>query len=250
MILFHKYKPTMLALALFLSLASITETQSMNMETTLNAKQQSIVSIAAFTTSGDIEQLKPALNDGLDAGLTINEVKEVLVQMYAYAGFPRCLGSISAFMAVVEERKTRGIHDDEGRDASPIPVDLDRNAYGARVRANLAGLADVPPENAPYQKFAPIIDTYLKEHLFADIFARDILTHQDRELATIACLASLGRAEGPLTFHMGAAMNMGLTEAQMHAFIDVLAAQVGATVAQKAEVVLEQVLATRKNKEH
>jgi alkylhydroperoxidase/carboxymuconolactone decarboxylase family protein YurZ len=241
-----KYIPTMVALALFMGLATITEAQNMETQATLDARQQAIVTIAAFTTSGDMEQLKPALNEGLDAGLTVNEVKEVLVQMYAYAGFPRSLGGIWAFMGVMDERKAKGIQDEEGKDASPIPADLDRDAYGALVRARLSGLDEVPTTEAPYQKFAPIIDTYLKEHLFADIFARDILTHQERELATIACLASLGGAEGPLSFHMGAAMNTGLSEGQMHDFIKVLDARVGTKQAESAAKVLEGVLAARK----
>jgi alkylhydroperoxidase/carboxymuconolactone decarboxylase family protein YurZ len=234
----RKHVPFLAALILALAIAATPEASNMNTKTALSARQQSIVTIAAFTTSGDVDRLKPALIEGLEAGLTVNEVKEVLVHMYAYAGFPRSLGGIWTFMGVMDERRAKGIRDEEGRDASPIPADLDRDAYGARVRADLSGLDEVPPEDAPYQKFAPIIDTYLKEHLFADIFARDILTHEERELATIACLASLGRAEGPL--------NSGLTEDQMHGFIDVLAAKVDATVAQKAEAVLDQVLAARK----
>ena len=71
----------------------------------LNAKQQSIVTIAAFTAKGDLEKLKTALNEGLDAGLTVNEIKEILVQMYAYAGFPRSLNGINTFMGVMEERE-------------------------------------------------------------------------------------------------------------------------------------------------
>ena len=240
-----KYNPTMIAQALILGLAAITEASSMKTTTPLDARQQAIVTIAAFTTSGELERLKPALIEGLDAGLTVNEVKEVLVQMYAYAGFPRSLSGIWTFMAVMDERKAQGIKDEEGRDASPIPADLDRDAYGASVRAELSGLKEVPTTEAPYQKFAPIIDTYLKEHLFGDIFARDILTYQERELATIACLARLGGVEGPLNFHMGAAMNTGLTEGQLHGFIDVLAAKVDETVAKKAGAVLEKVLAAR-----
>jgi alkylhydroperoxidase/carboxymuconolactone decarboxylase family protein YurZ len=53
----------------------------MNNNQTLNAKEQSIVTISAFTAKGDLEQLRKALNKGLDAGLTVNEIKEVLVQM-------------------------------------------------------------------------------------------------------------------------------------------------------------------------
>ncbi|MGE4191992.1 MAG: carboxymuconolactone decarboxylase family protein [Pseudodesulfovibrio sp.] len=218
----------------------------MNKETTLDARRQAIVTIAAFTTIGDVERLRPALNHGLDAGLTVNEVKEILVQMYAYAGFPRSLGGIWTFMGVMDERKATGIEDKEGRDASPIPADFDRDAYGARVRADLSGLKEVPSEDAPYQQFAPIIDTFLKEHLFADIFVRDVLTRQERELATIACLAVLGKAEGPLNFHMGAAMNTGLSEDGMRGFIKVLDTRVGKQQADSARSVLEAVLAARR----
>ena len=45
----------------------------------LNEKQQSIVTIATFTASGDLERLKKSLTEGLDAGLTINEIKEILI---------------------------------------------------------------------------------------------------------------------------------------------------------------------------
>ena len=64
---------------------------TMNNNQTLNAKEQSIVTISAFTAKGDLENLQKALNRGLDSGLTVNEIKEVLVQMYAYCGFPRSL---------------------------------------------------------------------------------------------------------------------------------------------------------------
>ena len=37
----------------------------------LNAKQQRIVPIAAYTANGDMHKLKTALNEGLDAGLTV-----------------------------------------------------------------------------------------------------------------------------------------------------------------------------------
>jgi 4-carboxymuconolactone decarboxylase len=59
--------------------------------TSLSANQQSIVLIASHTARGDLERLTHAMNVGLDSGLTINEIKEVLLQLYAYCGFPRSL---------------------------------------------------------------------------------------------------------------------------------------------------------------
>jgi 4-carboxymuconolactone decarboxylase len=210
----------------------------------LNAKQQSIVPIAAFTANGDLEKLRTSLSEGLDAGLTVNEIKEILIQMYAYAGFPRSLNSINAFMAVMDERQAKGIKDEIGKEASPVPADMDKDEYGARVRARLAGRETIPPPSG-YQLFTPVIDTFLKEHLFADIFARDTLDYQSRELATISALASMTGTAGQLQFHLGAAMNTGLTEAQMKDFISVLESRVGKKEAESAYEILGKVLYMR-----
>lgn len=210
----------------------------------LNAKQQSIVPIAAFTANGDLGKLRTALNDGLDAGLTVNEIKEILIQMYAYTGFPRSLNGINTFMAVMDERQAKGIKDEMGKEASPVPADMNKDEYGARVRARITGWEISAPPTG-YQLFAPVIDTFLKEHLFADIFARDTLDYQRRELATISALASMAGTGSQLRSHLNVAMNTGLTEAQMKGFISVLKAKVGKKEAENASEILDEVLSNR-----
>ena len=233
-------------LLLILGLAPLAEATDSNTAKALNPRQQNIVTIAAFTASGDLDKLQSALNQGLDAGLTINEIKEILVQLYAYTGFPRSLNAMGTFMAVVKDRKAKGIEDKQGKEASPLPADFDKDKYGAETRAKLAGLKkDI--SGAEWQKFSPIMDTFLKEHLFADIFARDVLTHEERELATIAALANMTGTSSQLGFHLGAAMNTGMTEDQANAFIVVLDEQVDAGQAAIAKKVLAGVLAKRNN---
>lgn len=210
----------------------------------LDGRQQSMVLVSAYTANGDLERLRPALGQALDAGLSVNEVKEVLTHLYAYIGFPRSLNGLQVFMEVLEQRRARGITDVEGKVASPLPPTLDRDAYGARVRADLAGQKEIQPPSGVLA-FAPVIDTFLKEHLFADIFARDNLGHQSRELATISALASIPGLGGQLQFHMNAAMNTGLNEAQMKDFISVLTDRVGEDEAQAANTVLARVFASR-----
>lgn len=187
----------------------------------LDKKEQSIIEISALTAIGDNEKLKIALIKGLDNGLSINEIKEVLVQTYAYAGFPRSLGGISIFMKVIDERTLKGIQDEIGKEASPIPNDLNKEEYGEKVRAKLAAQEIIPKPNG-YQLFSPIIDTFLKEHLFADIFIRDILTHKQRELSTISVLSALGNVQGPLKFHLQASINTGWTKEQLEEFVKVI----------------------------
>ncbi len=216
------------------------EADNMEQHQGLDKRQRSIIPIAAFTAGGDINRLKPALEQGLDAGLTVNEIKEVLVHLYAYCVFPLSLNGLSAFMEVMKERKAKGIEDVMGKEASPVPPDLDRDEYGAKVRAKLGG-REKDISNAEWQQFSPAIDTFLKEHLFADLFVRDVISHQDRELATIAALANMTGTEGQLKFHLGAAMNTGLTRAQINDFTSVLSDRVGKAQAESAQRILEEI---------
>ncbi len=228
-------------------IATIAEAQTMK-DGGLNAKQEKIVTIAAFTASGDLQKLKTALNEGLDAGLTVNEIREILVQMYAYAGFPRSLNGISTFMTVMDERQAKGVKDEVGKEASPLPAGMNRGEYGAKIRAKLAGQEVIPPPSG-YQLFTPIIDTFLKEHLFADIFARDVLDHQARELATISALAAMTGTAGQLRFHLGAAMNTGLTENQLRDFVSTLKTKVGRRESETADEVLRAVVDDRQKRQ-
>ena len=79
-----------------LSVTAILEAQKMGADQTLSAQQQRIIPMAAFTANGDLDKLRPALHAGLEAGLTVHEIKEILVQMYAYVGFPRSLNGINS----------------------------------------------------------------------------------------------------------------------------------------------------------
>ena len=51
--------------------------------TVLGAREYAITSIAAFTANNKQDDLKVALGKALDQGMTVNEIKAVLEQMYA-----------------------------------------------------------------------------------------------------------------------------------------------------------------------
>jgi len=238
-----KNKIAILFAGVFLSLLSFTslsQAQSISAQA-LSAKQQSIVTIAAFTAKGDLDNLKTSLNDGLDNGLTVNEIKEVLVQMYAYTGFPRSLNAINTFISVMEEREAKGIHDELGREANPLPNDKSSIELGAEIQTQLVGA----PYKAKFLSFTPAIDQFLKGHLFGDIFGRDNLDFQSREIATISALASMNGVNSQLRSHFNVGFNVGLTEAQMKSFISVLETRVGKQEADNATAVLNIVISSR-----
>ena len=210
----------------------------------LTAKQQSIVQISALAAKGDLQALKPALNAGLEAGLTINEIKEVLIHLYAYCGFPRSIRGLQTFMEVLDERKAKGITDVTGRDVSPINDETSKYERGKKVLGELTKTPQ-PQTVSGYGAFAPAIDTFLKEHLFADIFERDVLTYVERELATISVLSAIGGAEPMLKSHLAICLNVGLSQAQLNEFVNVIASTLGEKEAKDAKTVLEEVLKSR-----
>jgi len=206
----------------------------------LTARQHALVSISAYTTKGDLPHLRTALTQGLEAGLTVNEEKEVLVQLYAYCGFPRSLSGINTLMQVLDERKASGIHDVVGKQASPITSTAPKYERGKQNLEKLTGKPETGPKIGA-NAFSPESDVFLKEHLFADIFERDVLTFQERELATVAALVSLGGVEPMLQFHLGAGLHVGITEAQLRQLIGLCEAAVGQPQADAARAVLAKV---------
>lgn len=211
----------------------------------LSKKESGLVTIAATAGIGDLTKLKDAINKGLDAGLTSFQIKESLIHLYAYAGFPRSIRGLQTLMSVLEERKAIGINDPTGADASPIPNEKPKYERGKAILEQLTGVPEKEPKTG-YAAFAPTIEIFLKEHLFADIFERDILTYAERELVTISILASIGGVEPMLKSHLTICLNIGLSEEQLHQFISTIESAVGKTQAVEAQKILDEVLANRK----
>jgi alkylhydroperoxidase/carboxymuconolactone decarboxylase family protein YurZ len=207
---------------------------------TLTTRQQAIPLIAAAMAASDMPKLNSGLNEGLDAGLTISEAREILVQLYAYTGFPRSLNALGELMKVVEARKQRGIQDAPGREPSRvIPTGDELLAVGTANQTRIAGA----PVEGPLFDFAPVINHYLQAHLFGAIFERDNLDWQSRELATVGALAATPGVEPQLRSHMAASMRVGLTAAQLRQLTQVLAERGDADAAKRAREALDKHLA-------
>ena len=105
----------------------------------LTPKQESIIPIAALTAEGDAARLKTVLADALNRkSMTVNEMKDVLLQMYAYTGFPRSLTGLGVLVNLLDERHAAGITDEKGREATPLPA-------GTNIRRHLL----LRPPDAP-----------------------------------------------------------------------------------------------------
>ena len=185
-------------------------------------------------------RLNAALNRGLDAGMTVSESKEVLVQLYAYAGFPKSLNALGELSRVVEARKQRGILDALGRE--PSQAVATGNELVAAGKANQTEISGGPVQGGVFD-FAPVINQFLQAHLFGDNFERDNLDWQSRELATVGALAATPGLESQLRSHMGASLRVGLNEAQLRQVVRILAEHADQQAAERADAALTQALA-------
>ena len=209
-----------LALAILLIACSSkqqTETKDMNQLsfTTEQAAWMSV--IACDEAKGDLVALESAIHNGLEAELTVSQIKEALSQLYAYTGFPRSLNALGVLQRVIGDRQAKGAKVLLGEDANPLSDDYDALEEGTRVQTQLVG-------KAFEYEFAEATDYYLKAHLFGDIFARDNLTYSDRELVTVSALSGLEGVEPQLKAHIAGARNMGVSEEQLQGIVVALAA--------------------------
>ncbi|MBR3223253.1 MAG: carboxymuconolactone decarboxylase family protein [Kiritimatiellae bacterium] len=173
----------------------------------LTAKENAIVDIGAAAARGEQDKLGAAFKAGFDAGLTLNEAKELVGQLYAYCGFPRALNAAGTLMKVAGDVKPT-----EGPAANMPRGSLGEQALPVWT-ANQTKLCGGPVKGALFD-FHPQLDEYLKTHLFGDIFARDILDWRTREIVTIAALAARPETEPQMKAHIAIGKNNGVTDAQ------------------------------------
>lgn len=221
--------------------ASLAAAQTPKAEQVMDTKRQHIAEIAALTGRGDLAGLESALVAGLDDGMTVNELKEVMVHAYAYCGFPRALRGLQTLVAVLDGRKAAGAEVNWGREASPITDTRPKYERGRDILAEISGVpADAP--KADYAVLAPEIEVFLKEHLFADLFERDVLTYAEREIATVAILAAIGGLEPMMKGHMGIALNVGVTPDELRGLLALVERRIGRSEADAGRMVLDEVL--------
>jgi len=88
---------------------------------------------------------------------------------------------------------------------------VERNRYEQGIQ-KLAEIDGTVGENviASLQNVAPDLGKYIIEFAFGDIYCRDGLSLQERELITITSLLTAGGCEAQLDVHINGALNVGV----------------------------------------
>ena len=170
-------------------------------------KEQAVV--AALTAMGTAApQLKVHIHAALHVGCTPEEIREIIIQMCVYAGFPATLNAMGTFMEVLKET---------GQAFSKTPVHPGSKGRYERGKDMLSQIAS-DQEQVLKDTFDSInldITRYVIEFGYGDIYSRGILTTKDRQVATIAALAAKGTAPSQLRFHIGGGLRVGLSETEI-----------------------------------
>lgn len=212
----------------------------------LDLKTKEIAVVAALTAMGNVQpQLKVHINGALNTGSSINELKEVMLQMSVYSGFPSAINGMNVLKEVLQERQTQGIKDEIGKTAKETTSD--RLRLGEQELSKLDSLQVERLKNA-YNDFSPELVKFTLEYGYADIFSRDNLSEKYRQIATISALTALGTVHPQLKFHINAGLNIGLTETEIKEIILLMTIYSGFPSAINGTNALKEVLNERSKK--
>ncbi|MGF1739740.1 carboxymuconolactone decarboxylase family protein [Vibrio profundum] len=76
----------------------------------LDVKSREIATVAALTALGNCQpQLKVHLSAALNVGCTATEIKEIILQMSVYAGFPAALNGMFALKEVLGQQENTSL---------------------------------------------------------------------------------------------------------------------------------------------
>lgn len=212
----------------------------------LDLKSKEIAVVAALTAMGNAQpQLKVHINGALNTGSSINELKEVILQMSVYSGFPSAINGMNALKEVLQERQSHGIKDEIGKSATETKSD--RLKLGEQELSKLDSLQVERLKNT-YNDFSPELVKFTLEYGYADIFSRDNLSERYRQIATISALIALGTAQPQLKFHINAGLNIGLTETEIKEIMLLMTVYSGFPSAINGTNALKEVLTERTKK--
>lgn len=214
----------------------------------LDLKSKEMAVVAALTAMGNAKpQLKVHINGALNVGCTINEIKEIILQMSAYAGFPASINAIDELKNVLKERENQGIKDCIGEEPTNRVLPTERYEVGLKELSELDS-HQAELLNETYKDISPdLVQLIICGQ--ADIMARDNLCKRLRELSTISALAALGTAVSQLKFHINAGINVGLTVDEIKEIMLLVSVYSGFPKAINGTNALKEVLTERSVKE-
>lgn len=181
----------------------------------LSRRDRSMIVVAYLATIGSAEELDAHVNGALNHGLSEDEVREVINQVGAYAGFPMAMAATRIVDAVVMRRA--GVDHLEAKQPAAALDDAQRAANATNVLGTLfAGRTSSDPEQAKAGAMHALggVGELAFDFAFGELWSRDTLSRRDRSMVTVAILGML-KAADELAVHVPGALNHGVTREEV-----------------------------------
>lgn len=166
----------------------------------LSRRDRSLVTLATLIARSQFLPLNYYMGQALDNGVKPGEISETIVHLAFYAGFANAFGAIGPARDVFAQR---GIGADQLPKVSPEMLPLNEVAEADRAKRVGESFGTVSP--------SLVKDT--TDFLFRDLWLRPDLAPRDRSLVTVSSLIASGQV-AQMPYHLGRAMDNGLTKEQ------------------------------------
>ncbi|MCC7371986.1 MAG: carboxymuconolactone decarboxylase family protein [Chloroflexi bacterium] len=164
----------------------------------LSARDRSIVTVSALIARNQTIELPTYVNLALDNGVTPRQLSEIITHLAFYSGWANATSAVAVAKDIFAQR---GIGADQLPPAAPRLLPLDQAAEAQRAASVEQGAGPVSPG----------LVLFTGDVLFKDLWLRPDLAPRDRSLVTVSALVTAGQV-GQITFHLGRAMDNGLTK--------------------------------------
>jgi 4-carboxymuconolactone decarboxylase len=166
----------------------------------LSPRDRSIVTLAALIARNQTIEMPAYLNLALDSGVKPGEISEIITHLAFYSGWSNAMSAVSVAKDVFAARHI-------GTDHLPP-------ASGPQLALNEAAEAQRATRvSEQFGTVAPGLVQYTTDLLFLDLWLRPGLAPRDRSLVTVSALIAAGQV-AQVSYHLGRAMDNGLTQAQ------------------------------------
>jgi 4-carboxymuconolactone decarboxylase len=166
----------------------------------LSPRDRSIVTIAALIARNQTIGMLHYFNIALDNEVKPSEMSEIITHLAFYSGWPNALSAVAIVKDIFVERS---IGLDQLAETSPVLLPVDEESEAKRASAVQQNFGDI----------APGVVQYTTDLLFRDLWLRPALAPRDRSMITVSALVASGQV-AQITFHLGKAMDNGLTKTQ------------------------------------
>jgi 4-carboxymuconolactone decarboxylase len=166
----------------------------------LSPRDRSVVTVAALVARIQTIEMPFHFALALDNGVKPGELSEIITHLAFYSGWANAMSAVAVTKDIFHQR---GIGIDQLPPAKDKLLPLNEEAEKQRatqVSANFGATAPGLVENTT-------------DLLFRDLWLRPALAPRDRSLVTVSALIASGQV-AQITYHLGRAMDNGLTQAQ------------------------------------